>query len=161
MLRKSDHRDIERAIRDFARAYEALETLQGSEAKKKPGEILLPHKGDQKTGLIGEYWAIRYARTIFKNVVFGGHSQKGWDLKIIRSRQPVRYVQVKTASDFGEGKVSPVWKPSKRIKAGDQREMPDYWDELWLLRLDNSLKPVALWTLQAKHVKFNGAKCLE
>ena len=162
MSHKSDHHIIEKAIVRFARAYSDLEKLQAVQAKKKPCKSLLPHKGDQKTGLVGEYWAIRYARWFFKGdtVVFGGHSQKGWDLKVTSERRKPRYIQIKTASDFGEGKVSPIGKPSRIKKAGDKREMPNYWDELWFLRLNKSLQPVALWKLKLEHVEFNGKICI-
>src|SRR5262245_15690110 len=95
------HNDIEKAIEDYARAYQRLEDLQTLEAEKPSCERLLPQKGDQKTGLIGEYWAIRYARLIFPDamVVFGGHSQKGWDFKVIRERRRPLYIQLKTVSE--------------------------------------------------------------
>jgi len=159
----TEHLSIEKAIASFAQAYEALENLQAHEARKEAHSALLPPTGDQKTGLIGEYWAIRYARIIFKDatVIFGGHSQKGWDLKIVKPRASTRYIQIKTVSDFGKGKVSPICVPSKKREANDEPDMPDYWDELWLLRLDRHFQPVVLWRLKPEHVAFNGACCLK
>jgi len=157
------HRSIEKAIASFAQAYEALENLQALEARKDAREALLPQRGDQKTGLIGEYWAIRYARAIFKDatVIFAGHSQKGWDLKVVGPRTSTRYIQIKTVSDFGEGKLSPICSPSKKKEADGKPDMADYWDELWLLRLDRQFQPIVLWRLKPEHVAFNGASCLK
>jgi hypothetical protein len=154
--------DIEEAIEDFARAYQRLEELQTREMKKSSHERLLPQKGDQKTGLIGEYWAIRYARMVFSDsrVEFGGHSQEGWDFKVIRTRHKPLYIQLKTASDFGTGKLSPICKPSRRPSVEDGDELPRYWDELWLLWLDKRLRPVVLWRFNPDQVEFNGAACL-
>lgn len=159
----TEHLSIERAIVAFAQAYEALDNLQAHEARKEAHTALLPPKGDQKTGLIGEYWAIRYARSAFPNATaeFGGHSQKGWDFKLLRKRSKPTYIQLKTASEFGNGKLSAICKPSKRRLAGEGEELPDYWDKLWLLWLDRRLMPVVLWMFKPEHVEFNGADCLK
>lgn len=159
----SSHRDIEKAVEDFAHAYRRLEELQTREGVKPPHERFLPQKGDQKTGLIGEYWAIRYARRVFSDatVEFGGHSQKGWDFKVIRTRHSPLYIQLKTASEFGNGKLSPICKPSRQPSAENGDELADYWDELWLLWLDKCLRPVVLWRFNPDQVAFNGAACLK
>jgi hypothetical protein len=160
MYPESDHTSIESAIGEYARAYKALEDLQEREAKKKetkPGEMLLPHKGDQKTGLIGEYWAIRYARLEFKGatITFGGHSNKGWDLEVKTAGGKSHYIQVKTASAFGKGGLSPICSPKQTPASKDGQELPDFWNELWLLWLDRDFKPVTLWKLKPEHVTFN------
>ena len=158
----SHHQIIEEAIKGFAQVYSTFEELQKSEGDKELHEALLPKKGDQKTGLIGEYWAVRYARALFKGatVVFGGHSQKGWDLKVQELRTPPHYIQVKTASEFGRGKLSPIFKPSQRRATEDETELPDYWDELWLLWLDRCFQPLVLWKLKPDHVEFDGRDCI-
>lgn len=155
----SHHQIIEEAITGFARVYATLEELQKIEGDKAPHEALLPRKGDQKTGLIGEYWAIRYARAFFKEatVVFAGHSQKGWDLKVQGLNTPPHFIQIKTASEFGRGKLSPIFRPSQRPAVRDEMESPDYWDELWLLWLDRYFQPVVLWKLKPDQVEF--AEC--
>src|SRR4051812_17533497 len=105
MSLEPDHLSIQVVIAQFAEAYQALENLQQRETAKPPHEALLPRKGDQKTGLIGEYWAIRYAREAFHGgaISFGGHSEKGWDLKVEIDGTKPHYIQVKTASAFGDG----------------------------------------------------------
>lgn len=158
MSLEQDHPSIEAAIAKFADAYKALEDLQQREARKPSHEALLPHKGDQKTGLIGEYWAIRYARTVFDGakISFGKTSEKGWDLKVETSRGQPHYIQVKTASAFGKGGLSPICPPKKTPASKDGQELPDYWNELWMLWLDHDLKPVTLWIFKPEHVEFKG-----
>lgn len=154
----TDHLSIEAAIATFAEAYHALEKLQKREAMKPPHKALLPHKGDQKTGLIGEYWAIRYARAIFPRakISFGKTSEKGWDLKVETPGRKPHYIQVKAASAFGKGRLSPICPPKKTPASKDGQELPDYWNELWLLWLNRELKPVTLWKLKPEHVEFKG-----
>lgn len=163
MSPESHHQQIEAAITGFAQAYAALEALQQTEGAKEPHAVLLPLKGDQKTGLIGEYWAVRYARALFNDaaVVFGGHSQKGWDLKVQGLSTPPHYIQVKTASEFGNGKLSPIFKPSQRPAGGHEAELPDYWNELWLLWLDRGFQPLVLWKLRPEYVEFGARACLK
>lgn len=152
------HHSIEAAIAKFAEAYHALEKLQQREAKKLAHKALLPHKGDQKTGLIGEYWAIRYARTVFPGakISFGRTSEKGWDLKVKTGGGKLHYIQVKTASAFGKGRLSPICPPKKTPAFKDGKELPNYWNELWLLWLNHKLQPVTLWKLKPEHVAFKG-----
>jgi hypothetical protein len=162
MCRDPDNARIASAIDLFARAYLALEDLQTLESKKEPSERLLPGKGDQKTGLIGEYWGIRYARSLFPQAAleFGGHSQKGWDLKLAVVGQPPHYIQIKTASEFGRGKLSPIFLPSRLPKLDEGRELPDYWNELWLLLLNKHFQPILLWKIKPEHVDFSSSECL-
>jgi hypothetical protein len=162
MYSDTDNARIESAIDLFARAYQGLENLQNVESKKDPSERLLPEKGDQKTGLIGEYWAIRYARCLFPQAAleFGGHSQKGWDLKLAFVGRPAHYIQIKTASEFGRGKLSPIFLPSRLSKLNEGRELPDYWNELWLLWLNRHFQPILLWKIKPEHVDFSSSDCL-
>jgi hypothetical protein len=152
------HHSIEAAIAKFAEAYHDLEKLQQREAKKPAHEALLPRKGDQKTGLIGEYWAIRYARKFFSGakISFGKTSEKGWDLKVEPAGGEPHYIQVKTASAFGKGRLSPICPPKKTPAFKDGKELPNYWNELWLLWLSHELQPVTLWKLKPEHVTFKG-----
>lgn len=146
---------IEKAIRAYAEAYQKLDRLQIQESPKNsdkrsdspgPSECLIP-RGDQKTGAIGEFYAVRYARSRWKGaeVVFGNHSQKGWDLKVSESDGTKIYIQVKTASAFGEGKLGNIPKPTRSKTKGDKRELPNYWDQLWVLYLDEKLQPSGFW----------------
>lgn len=163
MSDKLHHSEIVGAISYYAEAYEGLEVLQCRESKKPDHQSLLPHKGDQKTGLIGEYWAIRYARTLYpgSQISFGGHSNKGWDIMVEAVDTKPHYIQVKTASAFGSGSLSQVWQPSRKPSAEDGQELPDFWNELWLLWLGRDLMPVTLWKLLPEHINFGSEPSLK
>lgn len=145
------HEDIEAAIKQYAAGYEALEDLQKSERNQH----WLPKKGDQKTGLIGEYWAMRYARVFFKDAefAFGGHSERAWDIQIKRPRNKLLRIQVKAASAYGKGKLSDIHHPN------GQKESKS-WDELWLIYLERDMMPGALWRLKPSDVDFKEEKPL-
>lgn len=133
------HQEIEAAIKKYAAGYKALEDLQDGEMKKmKPEEKLLP-KGDQKTGVAGEYWAMRYAREIWPQakIRFGGTSEKGWDLSVTNKKVSFQ-IQVKAASLFSADRIlSPIRPPA------------EHWKELWIVLLDKKLSPIGFWTIGA------------
>jgi hypothetical protein len=113
------------AIRKYTDAYDRLEKLQKTEWL--PG-------GDQKTGVIGEFYALIYLKSIYPTakIEFGKTSQKGWDLKMETGSECLT-VQVKTVSCFsGTRRVSP-------IHPG--------WDRLFLVYLDKKLAPIGFWEI--------------
>ena len=119
-------RDILDAITRYADAYALLERLQRE-------SVLLPSRGDQKTGVIAEFYARCYAGHAFagRPIIFGGTSQHAWDLEIgpdpaYPHAAPLR-IQVKSVSAFAR---------YSRLSA-----VHPGWDELWLLRLDERLWP--------------------
>ena len=126
----SSIKQVQRSIAKYAKGYAELERLQHEE------HALIP-KCDQKTGAIGEFYAMLYAKNIFANsgrsFEFGQPSQHGWDIRISDDEKEVCKIQVKTVSGFSKtSTISP-------IHTG--------WDELWLLRLNKSFYPVALWVV--------------
>lgn len=153
------HQTIQEAIAAYAEGYERLEKLQQAESKQSAADRLLPGKGDQKTGLIGEYWALHYARHICPSatITFAGHSQKYWDLRIAGPESPPLYVQVKTVSAFGQGKLSPIHRPEKSPSTKTVNTS-DTWNELWILQLDRRLHPLALWRFHPAQVHFANAE---
>ncbi|MEW5967166.1 MAG: hypothetical protein AB1720_09280 [Pseudomonadota bacterium] len=123
--------EIFEAIDQYASAYARLERIQRS----RPLEIPI---GDQKTGVIAEFFARIYARHRFPEAVleFGSASEHAWDIKVLRPGQPELKVQVKAVSAHSQtSRVSP-------IHPG--------WHQLWLMRLDEHLRPHALWVIEAK-----------
>jgi hypothetical protein len=115
------------AIRVYAGAYNELELLQRTEQDWLP-------VGDQKTGVIGEFYAKIYLESIYPNasISFGNTSQHGWDLLVETDSKQFK-VQVKTVSAYSDTRrISP-------IHAG--------WDELFLLYLDKSLSPTGFWII--------------
>lgn len=90
--------EIRAVFEYYAGAYELMERIQKPDPQPDAHERLLP-TGDQKTGCIGEYWAMRYARRQFKThkCHFGHHSQQGWDIAV---QGTSTRIQVKTVSHF-------------------------------------------------------------
>lgn len=118
------------AIRQYAEAYERLEQLQRVE------NALLPI-GDQKTGVIAEFYVRIHAQTLFPDseLIFGTPSERIWDIKVRTTDQPDHLIQVKCVS--AHSKTSRV----SQIHPG--------WNELYLLRLDSQFWPIGFWTMNA------------
>lgn len=118
------------AIRQYAEAYERLERLQRAE------NPLLPI-GDQKTGVIAEFYARIYAqdRIPGSEIIFGTPSEHVWDIKVKIAGQSDHLIQVKCVS--AHSKTSRI----SQIHPG--------WHELYLLRLDKEFWPIGFWTLLA------------
>jgi hypothetical protein len=121
--------DIFDAIAQYADAYGRLERLQRARTTEIP-------IGDQKTGVIAEFYARIYAKHRFPNGTFefGSPSEHAWDIKVVLPAQREVKVQVKAVSAHSQtSRVSP-------IHPG--------WHELWLMRLDEHLRPQALWVIE-------------
>jgi len=128
--------DIFDAIDQYAKAYGTLEQLQ----RTRTAEIPI---GDQKTGVIAEFFARIYAKSRFPNAIFefGSASEHAWDIKVLQLGQPEIKIQVKAVSAHSQtSRVSP-------IHAG--------WHQLWLMRLDEHLRPQALWVIEAEKASWS------
>ena len=124
------------AIERYAEAYAVLEKLQRQMIEHIP-------RGDQKTGVIAEFFARIYAGRRFakSRLEFGSTSERAWDFKAHQPNGVVTKVQVKAVSEHSEtSRISP-------IHSG--------WDELWLMRLDGKLTPKGLWTIRAADVSWS------
>ena len=129
-------RDIFDAIDQYAEAYGRLERLQRSRTKEIP-------IGDQKTGVIAEFFARIYAKHRFPKATFefGSASEHAWDIKVLQPGQPEIKVQVKAVSAHSQtNRVSP-------IHPG--------WNQLWLMRLNEHLRPQALWIIEAQNAEWS------
>jgi len=127
------------AIRQYAEAYERLEHLQRAQ------NALLPI-GDQKTGVIAEFYARIYAQTQFpaSELIFGTPSEHIWDIKVRTAGQPDHLIQVKCVS--AHSRTSRV----SQIHPG--------WHELYLLRLNNQFWPIGFWTMKAADAVWSTTK---
>lgn len=133
--------DIHQAISGYADAYSGMEAIRA----RYPH--LLP-VGDQKTGVIAEFYAKLYADHRFGGhpVSFGGTSQSAWDLKVSHLDGSELKIQVKAVSAHArKSRIS-------TIHPG--------WDELWLIRLDHRLFPEAFWTYRKQDHAWAGRKLL-
>jgi hypothetical protein len=123
-------------IDEYAKAYLRLENIQRSCTNIIP-------IGDQKTGVIAEFYARIYAKDKFSGATFksGSASQHAWDIKIIQDGQPEVKVQVKAVSEHSKtSRISP-------IHPG--------WNQLWLMRLDALFRPLVLWIIEAQNVPWS------
>ena len=125
------------AIDQYADAYARLERLQRS----RPLEIPI---GDQKTGVIAEFFARIYARHRFPKLHWNLVPLVSTrDIKVLRPGQPELKVQVKAVSAHSQtSRVSP-------IHPG--------WHQLWLMRLDEHLRPHALWVVEAQTAAWSNS----
>lgn len=127
------------AILQYADAYARLERLQRTQ------NALLPI-GDQKTGVIAEFYSRIHARAKFpeSELFFGTPSQHVWDIRVRTPGQPDHLIQVKSVSAHSQtSRIS-------RIHPG--------WHELYLLRLDDKFWPVGFWTLRAAGAPWSGRR---
>lgn len=149
------HTEVQAVFKRYAMLYARMERLQHPRIAVVETERLLP-TGDQKTGCIGEYWAMRYARSRWprKTCVFGSHSEHGWDIHV---RASTLRIQVKTVSAWSNSKTTtPIHHPD--LKPKKPRKDWKGWSDLWLIYLDTNLYPAGFWRLKAKDLPFDNDK---
>jgi len=153
---------IRDAIEKYAHAYEELEKLQKDVSNRNK----LPIHADQKTGMIGEYWAKSFADASFGcecTVSFSDNpSEHGWDLKVVEnlSGEVVHRIQVKTVSAWSKSRtMSPLHNPKNKPKNAQVNWNP--WSDLWLIFLDKKLRPTGFWCMEASEVEFNDKSSLK
>lgn len=118
------------AIRKYALAYAALEKLQRCE------NALFPI-GDQKTGVIAEFYARLYVASRWPSArfIYGHPSEHAWDITVRRRRCADYKIQVKAVSSHSHtSRVSP-------IHPG--------WHELYLMRFNDEFAPIGFWVVSA------------
>lgn len=134
---KTDIKSIKRAIQKYAGAYQSLEALQQKHVK-------LLQKGDQKTGVIGEFYSLLFLKNEYPkaNIEYAKSGQKGWDLRVVEKGKTDLRVQVKTVSEYSKTRrISPIHKG---------------WDDLFLLFVDKRLSPSGFWSVPKKFLKISG-----
>lgn len=110
------YKSIQLEINDYAKAYNRFEWLQNSTK-------LIP-KGDQKTGVIGEYYGLLYARSLetYKNYevnICENHSNPDYDIEICKKKstkiKPEITIQVKTISSYSKTRTTTKIKDQSKI----------------------------------------------
>ncbi|NVK66507.1 MAG: hypothetical protein HWE22_18085 [Flavobacteriales bacterium] len=129
-------------IKDYAKLYSSFEELQ------KDNRIL--PKGDQKTGVIGEYYGKCYADTLDKlnNAVYAEPGET-FDLKYFNKKtdSPIR-IQVKSVSAYSKTRtIAPL--NMKRING----KKP--FDYLYLIALDKGFEPIGFYINSYDEVFMN------
>jgi hypothetical protein len=98
-----ENKDFIEIITEYSNAYIKLENFQ----KKEENEKIIP-KGDQKTGVIGEFLGLKILKKIYPESEVSlstNHSQKGFDVKI-KTNDSTEYIQIKTISEFSKKGIS-------------------------------------------------------
>jgi len=124
-LRNMDWLAAEKVVLDYGRARQAFRKEQ--ECQKK-----LLHGNDNKVGIAGEYWAMRYYHERLKRELKdrpSSSSHPGYDFRCAKGNRNVR-VSVKS--------VSKENKKGRTVRLG----APEQWDELLLVILDYDLRPL-------------------
>ncbi|WP_148289826.1 hypothetical protein [Ideonella sp. B508-1] len=123
-------KQIFEAIAEYAQVYEKLEQLQEAHRDLMP-------KGDQKTGVIAEFYARLYAQFAYPgaHLIYGTTSEHAWDITIQRDGYADHKIQVKAVS---------IHSTTSRVS-----NIHPGWHELYLLRLDRALYPEGFWTILA------------
>ena len=142
-----------KAIESYSKAYHELEELQKHEIKLE--DRLMPI-GDQKTGAIGEFYALMYLKKVYpkNNVRFCKNPiQKGYDIEIISNQDSDnKKISIKTVSEFSKTK-----KVSNIKKENEDKKTPkiDYCKiELHIISLNKEFKPNGYWILNGKVCDF-------
>ena len=134
--------EIRRAIASYAHGYASLERIQRCEEEK---DSLIP-VGDQKTGAIGEFYALLYAKCHYEEAKLAKNSQQGWDIKIRDVEEMT--IQVKTVSAFSTTRrISPLHYGR--------------FHKLWVLFLDERLQPAGFWRFCHSDLPWNGAEVMK
>ena len=134
-----------RAIKSYAAAYRTLEKLQPDQPNN-PGQSLLK-KGDQKTGVIGEFYVYLYlkARHPDSSVQYKGHSEGGIDISI-----DGHAVEVKTVSAYSDKRgISPI----HRRKTGNGCGLDV---QLFVVYLNEGFEPARVWFFENLQAVFSG-----
>jgi len=132
-------KEIFDTITQYADAYAALEKLQRSK------DSLLP-VGDQKTGVIAEFYGRLYAQQQYPEavLVYGTPSERAWDIIVRRKNQTDHKIQVKSVSAYSETSRVSIIHPG--------------WHELYLIRIDKMLWPEGFWVLLATDADWSSDK---
>jgi hypothetical protein len=118
--------EIQLLIEKYAEVYQEFEKFQTAENQILPG-------GDQKTGVIAEYYAKCYIDSTFKVEAKYAKSGESYDLLFKHNGNEVK-VQVKGVSQF-----------SKTRTIAPLNLTDNSFDYLYLIELDKQFKPIAFY----------------
>jgi hypothetical protein len=134
-------KQIIEGVKAYAEAYARFQKLQDDNAD-------LLAIGDQKTGVIGEFFGLLYARSIHPSskVIYADPSQTGWDLEVSGDNPgPDLRIQVKTVSEYSRTRAMTPLFPG--------------WDLLYLVYLGRGLMPDGFWIVDNNGI-FGGRASL-
>jgi len=133
--RRADLKRIFAVIARYADTYCEMERLQGEGAPLQTG--------DQKTGVIAEFYGRLYVESQYPRPGYEvSYAAQGeaWDIEVRRRGRLVRKIQVKGVSAHAD---------YDRVSA-----IHPGWNDLYLLRLDHKLQPEGFWVIDATSVNW-------
>jgi hypothetical protein len=137
-------------ITEYSKAYEKLQKFQEEHEKIIP-------KGDQKTGVIGEYFGLKILKEIYPESeveLSTNHSQKGYDVRI-KKNDSTEYIQIKTISWFSDKGMS-----SKiNLNFKDNNKIEKELDGLLIILLEKNLLEGQYLLLNKEEIKDHNGKC--
>lgn len=133
-------KEIQQLIKNYAKVYSQFEKFQGDNKTS-----ILPI-GDQKTGVIGEYYAKKYIENRFndKTITYEKHGEE-YDLAYKNEKGKKIKVQVKVVSAHSKTRTISTLK----LKGKDGRALFDF---LYLISLDSDFKPCGFWINSYKDI---------
>lgn len=155
-------KDIKDLISSYSDLYKRFEEIQIKCDKKKGREIqktanrLLPG-GDQKTGVIGEYYAAKYVQSkISPESIYYACPSAPHDIEYSIDNKCIK-IQVKAVSAHSETRrISPIKKYSKNKNRIIKK--PAEWDYLYLISLNKKFIPDGLWIIPKDKLNFVDGK---
>lgn len=137
-----NYKKIFDAIKIYSKAYEELEKIQDEEDKKQDEKII--PKGDQKTGVIGEFYAMLYARQKYSDKTVKLASMGSpFDITVGEEKEIIQ-IQVKTISEYAKKKTT-------TLKGYVDKDNTEFI--LYLIYLDKTFKPTMFWEIPCKTQK--------
>lgn len=133
--------EIRKLIKEYAKVYIAFEKLQDTKKQILPG-------GDQKTGVIAEYYAKCYIEQIIKgtNVEYAKQGE-AYDISYRDTKGKKMKVQVKGVSEHSKTRImAPL-----NLEIVEKTGLPPF-DFLYLIALDLKFKPVGFYINTFKDV---------
>lgn len=142
-ISRGEWRRAEATIRPYAKAWKAFRDEQDRQPKLLTGN-------DNKVGIAGEYWAMRYYQQRLGRMLKDrpkSRSNEGYDFRYAAGRRPVK-VSVKSLSS------------ENKYRKTVQMKKSELWGELVLVSLDDNLRPTRIGRITRAQFRqaVNGTK---
>lgn len=146
---KYDISEISELIAEYSNLYQKFEDYQ---RKENDNKVLLS-VGDQKTGVIGEYYAAKYIQNRYCIPTVYSPSSSDYDIEYTHRKKTYK-IQVKAVSAHSITRtISPI--KNYKIDKKSKNKISNEWDELYLLSLNEKFILDRLWIIPKGKLNFN------
>jgi hypothetical protein len=132
------NKEIKDLIEQYAKVYNAFESFQNGDKPILPG-------GDQKTGVIAEYYAMCYIKKTFDKNAEYAKPGESFDLKYQSEGKEIK-VQIKAVSAYSKTRIIA---PLNLVR----KEGKPPFDFLLLISLDKNFKPEGFYINSYEYIK--------